>query len=381
MPDSATLAHSETVEAFVRQRIDEAGGALSFAEYMQAVLYTPGLGYYAAGSRKFAEQGDFTTAPEISPLFGQVVAKQCAEVFQDMAEPAIIEYGAGTGALASVLLATLGELDALPVRYYIVEVSPDLQARQQAHLQKTVPDLMSRLEWVADPTALVVEGVVLGNEVLDALPAERFRVDEDGQYAQQTVVREADELKLAWRPAPPALTKAIDALQVSLAGPLPAGYVSELCLAAPAWLASLAANLTRGVVLLSDYGYGQDDYYSPDRDGGTLMCHYRHHAHADPLFLPGGQDLTTWVNFTQVAESLDAAGMQYLGFASQAQFLMQGGIGDWLAGPDVSLALSRGAKTLMMPGEMGERFRFIGFSKNIATSMSGFSGRDYGWQL
>lgn len=347
---------------------------------MHEVLYAPALGYYASGATKFAAGGDFTTAPEISPLFAGVLARQCAEIFAELTTPTVVEFGAGTGALAADLLQSLAAMQRLPDRYVIVEVSADLQARQRARLAAAMPDYLSRIEWIADPTALRVDGVLLANEVLDALPVERFRIEKAG-VSQQIVTADGGALAMSWREAPSPLVEAVAALQSALETPMSTGFVSEICLAAPSWLSMCADIIQQGAMLFSDYGYGQRDFYAPDRDGGTLMCHFRHHAHGDALHLPGVQDVTAWVNFTQVAEALDAAGCSYLGFTSQSQFLIEGGITQLLADGEQSLAVANGVKTLMLPGEMGERFRFIGFAKAQAVQPSGFGGRDYGWQL
>lgn len=378
--DPETLAHSANAVGHLKARVAASGGALSFAAFMHEALYANGYGYYAAGNRKFADGGDFTTAPERSPLFAAVIARQCAAVFDTIGKAAIVEFGAGSGVLASDLLSQLAAADSLPETYYIIEVSPDLQARQRALLEARVGHLPVRLEWVADPSSLQLDGIVIGNEVLDALPVERFKIDDNGLQAQcVTVVN--DTLALDWRPASEALDRAVTALLRVLPHALPVGYQSEYCLALESFLDVAAGILRRGAIVLSDYGYGRRDYYAPDRTNGTLLCHYRHHAHADPLWLPGAQDITAWVDFSRVAEHLDHLQMRYLGFTTQAQFLLAGGLPAIIESYDDPFVVADGAKALLMPGEMGERFRFIGFARDCDITLTGFSGRDYGTQL
>ncbi|MEL6868816.1 MAG: SAM-dependent methyltransferase [Pseudomonadota bacterium] len=375
--------HSAAVVAHLVERVCAAGGAVPFSEYMQLALYAPGLGYYASGTHKFGADGDFTTAPEISPLFGAVIAQQCMAVLESLGGGIVVEYGAGTGKLACDVLEAMIAAGAPPTRYYIVEISADLQARQQALIADALPDALALVEWVEDPAVVPVDGVIIGNEVIDALPVERFRVHDDGQIQQQVVRLDAAAPVLAWQPASAVLVDAVQRLQSALGRTLPIGYVSELCLQLPAWLQLVAHTLQRGVVLFSDYGYGRKDYYAPDRTSGTLTCHYRHHMHDDVLFVPGGQDITAWVDFSTVAETLRDCGLHYLGFTTQAQFLLHGGLPQALeaAGGEDTLALSRGVKTLTLPGEMGERFRFMGFARDCDVMLSGFSGRDFGFEL
>jgi SAM-dependent MidA family methyltransferase len=384
-PSPELAAHADAVERHIVARIESAGGQIPFAEYMRLALYAPGLGYYSAGARKFGAAGDFTTAPERSQLFSRVVARQCGEVLATIGGGDILELGGGTGAMAAEVLCELAAGGQLPGRYRIMEVSADLRERQRATLVARAPALLDRLEWLDSLDALQMDGVILGNEVLDALPVERFRIDGE-RILQQVVGAEAGGLTLDWAEAPAVLSDAVRAIEADLGRRLADAYVSEVSLGAAGWLAGVAAVLSRGAVLLSDYGYGRRDYYAPERSAGTLMCHYRQHAHEDPLLLPGAQDITAWVDFTRVAEALDAAGLGYLGFTNQAQFLLAGGLAD-LAAPALeaggrgAIELSAEVKTLTLPGEMGERFRFIGFGRGIDRPPSGFTARDFGTQL
>ena len=378
-PDPASAAHSECVAAEIRRRIDAGGGSISFAEFMQHALYAPGLGYYAAGATKFGAAGDFVTAPEVSSVFGGVVARQCAEVLADMPDGVILEYGAGSGKLAADVLETLQRLDALPSAYQILEVSPDLCERQEALLRERVPELLSRVSWV-DVAPAGQRGVILANEVLDALPVERF-VRRGEQVLQHRVTVDGAGFGWAEEAAPAHLAAAVETIEDELGERFADGYVSEVCLAVPGWIHGLAEVLAEGVALLFDYGVSRREYYAAERDTGWLRCHFRHHAHNDPLVLAGIQDLTAWVDFTGVAASAVAAGFDIGGYAGQAQFLMAGGlaeeVSDLASLPlEEQLELSRQVKTLTLPGEMGEHFKCMALQKGRSARPSGFDLAD-----
>jgi SAM-dependent MidA family methyltransferase len=378
-PDAQSAAHSARVAAYVRDRIAAAGGRISFAEYMHDVLYAPGLGYYSAGTAKFGAGGDFVTAPEVSPVFGRVLARQCAEVMSGTGEWELLEFGAGTGRLAADLLARLAELDALPRRYCIVEVSAELRARQRVLLEAEIPEHLDRIRWL-DGMPDVHAGIVVANEVLDAMPVERF-VRRADAVAQLCVADAGDHLVLTEGPAPDFLARAVETIEAELGRALPAGYVSEVNTAAPGWIAELAARMQRGVAFLFDYGVSRREYYAPERSGGWLRCHYRHRVHDDPLLLPGIQDLTAWVDFTSVAGAAADNGLAVAGFVSQAQFLLGGGLGAELAGmseltTDAQLELSRQVKLLTLPSEMGENFKCLGLSRDPAARPTAFGTAD-----
>jgi len=374
-----SAAHSERVAAFIRERIAAAGGRISFAEFMQHALYAPGLGYYAAGSTKFGEAGDFITAPEVSSVFGGVVARQCAEVLKQTDGGEVLEYGAGSGKLAADVLTALHRLDALPSAYNILEVSADLRQRQEVHLRECVPDLMERVRWLQAPPA-ASRGVILANEVLDALPVERF-VRRDTGVMQQCVAQQLGGFEFTETAAPARLASAVAAIEDEVGAQFPDGFVSEICLAVPDWIAGLSAALDEGVVLLFDYGVSRREYYAAERSDGWLRCHFRHHAHNNPLVLPGIQDLTTWVDFTAVAEAGVAAGFDIAGYSAQAQFLLAGGLDAEMQGfaelaLEEQLQLSRQVKTLTLPGEMGEHFKCMALQKGAIATPSGFSLAD-----
>ena len=359
-PDPASAAHSAACRAWIVERIRDRGGAISFAEFMHHALYAPGLGYYVAGNTRFGADGDFVTAPEVSSLFGRVIARQIAPVLTGMSDAHILEFGAGSGKLAADVLAKLAELDALPKSYRILEVSPDLVERQRELLEARVPELMDRVEWLADlPRGH--RGVVLANEVLDALPAERFMRRPYG-VLQVGVALEDERFVFVERPAPDYLVDAVGVLETELGAALPDRYESEISPAAGHWIRELAGAMDEGLVLLFDYGLPAREYYAPDRRGGWLRCHFRHRAHDDPLVLPGIQDITAWVDFTAIASAAVDAGFSVTGYSAQAEFLLGGGLADEMtvAGPEEALALSREIKLLTLPGEMGEHFKVLG---------------------
>jgi SAM-dependent MidA family methyltransferase len=328
---------------------------------MQYALYAPGLGYYVSGTSKFGPDGDFVTAPEVSALFGRVIATQIAPTLLGLGHADVLELGAGSGKLAVDILGKLAELDALPERYRILEPSPELAARQRSLLERRAPALLGAVEWLSDwPTEF--RGVVLANEVLDALPFERFRRCVNG-VAQLGVCVDGGKLAGAERPAPVTLEQDVIAIESELGRRLPPDYVSEAGLAAGHWVSDLADRLDTALVLLFDYGLPVRDYYAGDRNEGWLRCHFRHRAHGNPLILPGIQDITTWVDFSRVAHAGVDAGLALAGFLPQAQFLIAGGLADEIAaaGPDASPALPREVKLLTLPGEMGEHFKALGF--------------------
>lgn len=366
LPDADSAQHSRRVAEHIRSRIETAGGSISFAEFMQEALYAPGLGYYSAGAKKFGAGGDFVTAPEISPLFGNVLARQCADVLQQLPGSQLLEPGAGSGALAVSLLSKLDELNALPDKYLILEVSADLQQRQQQFLQQEIPHLADRVTWLTELPHNFT-GVIVANEVADALPFERVVKRQEG--LQQFRVGVEDE-EFVWRlaAAPELLQQAISDIEAELGEPLADEYETEYSPAVPNWIDDLSTSLNAGLIFLFDYGVTRREYYAPDRCEGWLRCHFRHRAHNNPLILPGIQDLTAWVDFSSVAQAARAAGLEVAGFVTQAHFMLHGGLDeeltDFTSLPVVQqLELSRQVKLLTLPGEMGESFKCIGLSR------------------
>lgn len=380
--DPDALAHGKRVAAHLHACIARAGGWLPFEQWMDEALYAPGLGYYAAGSAKLAEggawqAGDFVTAPELTPLFGQALATQVAHVLQQTGSNQVMEFGAGTGALAESLIDALDGM-GLAVRYAIVEVSGDLRARQRERLARHA-DRITWLDALPDGFA----GCVIANEVLDAIPVRLFRWDEQGRPCERGVVSLTAESGVgpgfAWqdRPAPPELAAALQARMP----PLP-GYVSEINLRAEAWVREMGAWLRRGAALLIDYGFPRAEYYHPQRATGTLMCHVRHHAHAEPLVLPGLQDITAHVDFTAMADAALEGGLDVLGYTSQARFLIEAGLPALLAqrmqGADAAEQARAAAPVhkLLSEAEMGELFKVLAVGRGLDGPLPAFRRGD-----
>jgi SAM-dependent MidA family methyltransferase len=378
-PDAVSAAHSERCADYIRSRIHDAGGSISFAEFMHYALYAPRLGYYSAGTRKFGDDGDFVTAPEISPLFGRVIARQCAGVLRNVPGGAILEFGAGSGRLALEVLRTLDELDALPAEYSIMEVSADLRERQQRLLRRELPGIADRISWL-DRMPETQRGVVIANEVLDALPVERF-MRRSGGVCQLRVGDEGGEFVFVDEPAPDILAAAVESIEKDIGERLPDNYVSEVSLAAPAWLRDVAQILEHGMILLFDYGVSRREYYAPDRNEGWLRCHFRHRAHSDPLILTGIQDLTAWVDFSAIAEVAERGGLEILGYVSQSQFLLAGDIEaelqDFADMPiESQLQTAAQIKMLTLPGEMGENVKCLGLARGDIPRPAAFDSAD-----
>jgi len=368
-PSAEALAHSERLVSHIRAEIERAGGWIPFSRYMELALYAPELGYYTAGSRKLGKEGDFTTAPELTPLYGHVLAQQARQLIAAGCRD-VLEVGAGSGALAAALLEELERLDALPERYLILELSPELRARERDTLTARVPHLVERVAWLNQlPPSL--EGIVIGNEVLDAMPVEVVRTG--AGIIEQGGVTGA--LQWDFRTAEDALRDAVTGLK------LPDAYTTEIGLAAQAFVATLAEVLERGAILLIDYGFPRREYYHPQRSRGTLICHYRHRAHDDPFYLPGLQDITAHVDFTAMAETAHAHGLTVAGYATQATLLVNLGITDLLLRaspeePDRYLPAAAAAQKLLSPAEMGELFKAIAFTRNFDEPLLGFRSGD-----
>ncbi len=356
----------------IAEEIERAGGWISFERYMALALYAPGLGYYMAGARKLGRDGDFVTAPEISRLFGRTLARQIKQLAQaGLAD--VLEIGAGSGALAADLLLELERLGHVPGRYLILELSPDLRERSRDTLAARAPHLLERVAWLNGlPPSF--EGVVIGNEVLDAMPVNVYQ-RMGGNVVEMGVT--LNEGKPGWSPRPAGAAP----VEVDPAYFPADGYRSEVQFVARGFIRSLAPALTRGVALFFDYGFPRREYYHPQRAGGTLMCHYRHRAHDDPFFLPGLQDITTHVDFSAIAQAGRDAGLDLLGYANQAQFLVSCGITDLLAetpADDVAAyaPLAAQAQKLLSPAEMGEFFKVIALGKGVAAPLLGFEFAD-----
>ena len=374
-PDSEALAHSARVVERVQTEIEGRGGVLPFDRYMDLVLYEPGLGYYVSGTRKFGRQGDFVTAPELGSLYGRCVARQVAQILAQLDGGSLLEFGAGSGVLAATVLTELAERDSLPAEYLIVEVSPALRAQQQQTLAGQIEQNLVKVRWLDSLPESGFRGVILANEVLDAMPIIRFRVGAEG-HMTAGVVRRNGHLDWSWQ-RDPSQDGRIDRL-VQQYG-LVADYTSEVNPRAAAWMQTVGRVLDAGLILVMDYGYPGAEYYHYERSNGTLMCHYQHRAHMDPFLYPGLQDLTAHVDFSAVAAAGQLAGLDIAGFTSQEAFLLSTGVLDLVAhessGP-VDPKLSAELKQLTLSSEMGESFKALAMVKHIDSPLLGFSLRD-----
>ncbi len=379
MLNDAQARHSARMQTHLEARIAAAVGWLGFEQFMDAALYAPGLGYYSAGAHKLGEGGDFTTAPETSHLFGACVAGQCAEVLRTLGGGSVLELGAGSGRLAADVLMRLESLDQLPDKYWILDVSADLRERQRRHIAGQVPHLEERVQWLDEPPPEAFDGLILANEVLDALPVSRFRW-RSGKIEELGVVVEDGRFAWEGRAAGAGMAEYCNRL-AQVGGPWEDGYVSEYCPRLGAWTQSVTRSLRAGAALWFDYGLPRPQYYLAERRDGTLICHFRHRAHDDPFFHPGLQDITAWVDYTLLAEASRMAGFMLAGFTTQSFFLaglrvdleMQA-----LAGGDANrfARLAHEARRLMLPGEMGESFKAMAWTRGVQIPLSGFSLQD-----
>lgn len=376
-PEAEILELSNRLKQDICSEIDASGGMISFHRFMEMALYRPGLGYYAAGLQKFGSDGDFVTAPEITPLYGRVLARQVGEILELLNDGSVIEFGAGSGKLAVDMVTQLAHDNRLPKCYLIVEVSAELRQRQQQLIEERLPEHKELFEWLDRPPVDSCEAVVIGNEVLDAMPVHRFRYS--GSYYQEEYIQcQNDQLMSTWSACSEELLLELERLNLDLVD----GYISEINLRLRPWIELVAGIITRGAVLLADYGYRRLDYYHPDRSTGTLVCHYRHHVHSDALLWPGLQDLTAHVDFTAVAEAAAEAGMDIAGFTTQSSYLIGCGIDSLVnqSGLDIGSAewynQAEAVKRLMLPTEMGEVFKIIALTKGVNEGMCGFEFRN-----
>jgi SAM-dependent MidA family methyltransferase len=358
-PSNDALDISAALSGRIRAALHESGGWMSFDRYMQFALYEPGLGYYSAGSAKFGPAGDFMTAPECGPWFGQLIAAEITPLLARFDRPVLLELGAGTGSLAAQLLDGFAVAGVVEPEYRILEVSADLRARQQACLRR----FEGRVRWLDALPSEPFDGVVLANEVLDALPVACFVKRASDVRPMGVAWRDN---RFGWAQGPPdgSISAAVDRLESALGRAFDDGYRSELCPGLAAWVATLANVLRRGALLLIDYGLVRREYYHPQRRGGTLICHYRHRAHEDPFLWPGLQDISAWVDFSAVADAAFAAGLTVDGFTTQGQFLVTSGADNAHLFADATPAELAAFKTLVLPGEMGERFKLMLLGRN-----------------
>lgn len=348
---------------------------------MQLALYAPELGYYSGGLQKFGEGGDFITAPEVSSLFSQCIARQLQQVLNVIEAPDVLEFGAGSGVMAADVLIELERLNALPEHYYIIELSAELRERQKQTITERAAHLLASVQWLDTLPEAAFQGVIVANEVLDAMPVECFRIRE-GAAEQLRVVAKDDQLLPAYVLAGDTIIEQVRTIEQRRGEAFHDGYCSEFNPAIYPWLASLCDVLDRGLVLLIDYGYPVQEYYLDERDNGTLICHYKQRAHADPLWYPGLQDITAFVDFSAVACAAVEAGFDISGYTSQAMFLLGCGLAELHQAsvtddPRQQLLLAQQIKTLTLPSEMGERFKAMALSKSIDLSLAGFEMQDY----
>ena len=377
IPNADAQAHSQQLALLIQDSISQHGGWLSFADFMQMALYTPSLGYYSGGAKKFGVGGDFVTAPEISPLFAQAFANQVAQVLIET-QGDVLELGAGSGKLAVDLLLSLQALNQLPSHYYILEVSAYLRQVQLETMQKSLPEaLFERVVWL-DTLPVDFVGVMLGNEVLDAVPVHLVYkpTPADSQLLYERGV--SFNGSFYWQDQPLASGEIFD---LANAHELPDDYLTEISPAAIGLVSSLGCSLKHGAIMMVDYGFSAREYYHPQRNLGTLMCHYQHYAHIDPLVYVGLQDITAHVDFTSVADAGEHNGLELMGFCSQAQFLMNCGILEIMS--QVSphdmaryAPLAAAAQKLLSPAEMGDLFKVIALGKGLNQALIGFSSGD-----
>ncbi|PIE83744.1 MAG: SAM-dependent methyltransferase [Candidatus Contendobacter odensis] len=378
-PDAVAARHSARLLDFICTEIAKTG-AISFYRFMDLALYAPELGYYRAGTGKFGAGGDFITAPELSPLFSRCLAHQCQEILGALGGGTILELGAGTGIMAADILQELQHLNGLPERYLILELSGELRQRQYQTLSKYVPELLERVVWLDTLPESSFRGIILGNEVLDALPVERFHITANGSRRLEVINTDSG---LGWRDGEedPIVTAAVARIEADLDAPLAEGYVSEYAPQLGTWLGAIAESLAAGALLFIDYGYPRREYYHYERAAGTLLCHYRHRAHENPFIYTGLQDITANVDFTAVADAAVEAGLAVAGYTSQNHFLFGCGLMNLLNDvntPDTLryLEQARQVKLLTLPGEMGCRFQAIALTRNLEQPLRGFALHD-----
>ena len=378
--NTTALQRSSALHARLREDIVTAGGALRFDEFMQRVLYTPELGYYTAADPILGRSGDFITAPEIAPLFAQCLARWCSVLLPKLSTRHLYEVGGGSGTMAVNLLKSLAELSCLPEQYILVEVSPVLRARQQALIQTEIPQLASRVQWQSVlPDS--VNGIIIANELLDAMPVRRFYQDNQG-FQEQFVSVAADQLQFIYQPITDTrLQERLQAIERQQGTALPPGYLSEVNFMAEDWITHAVQSLQQGVMLLIDYGYPRAIYYHPQRSSGTLVCHYHHSVNTTPLERLGLQDITAFIDFTAIAGAAQQAGADVVGFSTQAHFLLDLGILDLLGAqmqsqPEKQLEFANQIKRLTLPHEMGEAFKVLALSKKLAEMPPGFGFRN-----
>lgn len=378
-PTQEGLQHSQHLQSYIVNKIHESRGWIPFSHFMELALYTPGLGYYSANNAKFGFKGDFVTAPEISTLFGRTLARQAIQLFRQLGQTNILEFGAGSGKLAFDLLTELEQFDQLPMQYLILEISAELQQRQRSLFETHAPQLLDRITWLTELPEQF-SGLIIANEVLDAMPTHLIVWKKDELFERGVSV---DQQAFTWSDKPlinnellaiaNQLSTLIDRNEANFVS-----YLSEISLANRYFIHSLSKILQSGLILLIDYGFGQREYYHPQRSMGTVMCHYRHYAHDDPFYLPGLQDITSHVDFSAIAQIASENSLQLVGYTNQAHFLINCGITELLSNVPASdtlryLPLANQLQRLVSPAEMGELFKVIALGKQLNETPIGFT--------
>lgn len=382
-PSLDEQAHSQKLCLLIIDEIQANDGFLPFNRFMELALYAPGLGYYMAGTRKFGAEGDFVTAPEISGLFSDCMAAQAAQVLSLLPQGSVLECGAGSGVMAADILLRLDRLDQLPEHYFILELSAELAARQRKTLESRAGHLIDRVRWLDSLEGFFMQGVVLANELLDAMPVMRFLVEQE-RYFERGVG--FIENRFVWQSRETEATAELVEIASQYNHDWPYLYESEFNANLQGWMHSLSGCLEQGAMVLVDYGYTGAEYYAGERNGGTLIGHYHHRALDDPFMYPGLQDLSASVDFSAVARAGTRAGFSSAGYTSQALFLLGLQLDDWYAealalNPTQALELAQQLKQLTLPSEMGERFQVIGFTKSLDCALAGFGFRDLSHRL
>jgi SAM-dependent MidA family methyltransferase len=388
-PEQQEKQRSLQLQQRIRAACDRTNGWILFSDFMNMALYEPGLGYYSGGLQKFGQRGDFITAPEVSSLFAMCLASQLAEVLANLRQESdqavrVLEFGAGSGILAADILLELEQLDCLPEKYFILELAGELRQRQSDTIRQKVPHLFGRVQWLDSIPEKTENAVVIANEVLDAMPVECFRVAGSGSSVNVeslVIGMQNEELVSRYRAADKTVTEKVTEIAQRSEITFSEGYCSEFNPAIKGWLSALENKIRNLVILVIDYGYNETEYYYPDRRNGTLMCYYRHRAHGNYLWWPGLQDITAFVDFSDVAYSAVECGMEVSGYTTQAAFLLANGLSERhaeLVTDDVrqQVKLSQQIKTLTLPSEMGERFKVMAITKNYNHSLVGFSMLD-----
>ncbi len=386
-PSKEAMQHSQILTAQIRKSLAR-HKHMRFSQFMHKVLYTPNLGYYSNALTKIGPNGDFITAPEISPLFSRCLARQAQQILQTLDEANIVEFGAGRGTMAKDILLELHSLNQPIKRYYIIELSAELQQRQKEILHTHLPnELFQKVRWLNQLPTTPIPAVIFANEVLDAMPFERLKIEPEHtlqayvRYNEQTTSFEWD-----YQPITDASLQKFANRLIQHIGPVSSqGYTTEINLNLKPWLTSVNQMLSQGALILIDYGYPREEYYQPERTMGTLRCHYQHRAHQNPFFYPGLQDITAHVDFTAVAENAFESGFKIAGYTTQAHFLMGSGLLEMSIDEHNSLTqqlqTAQQIKTLTLPNEMGENFKVMALTQNLDLPLIGFGIRDLRHQL